>query len=392
MNKPNAAHIARDSRPEHELLLCCTRTRCAQEVAQRLRTLAAQSIDWNYLFQLARRHSILPIVFRQLQTHAADLVPDEQLVKFKNSYQENVARNLLLSSELSTLMRSFTDAGIESLPFKGPALALTAYGDLSLRRFVDLDVIVKKEDLFRAREILMNAGYQSSLRLDDDQQSALLHSQHCVQFRRDNGRMIFELHWNVASDLFAAPVSAKDFWERLIDIKLNGQIVKSFSADDLLFALCVHGSRHIWERLSWICDVAELIQRQQLDWTALMHRATKTDCERMFYLGLYLAEQLLGTQLPSEVRSKIQNDDYLQMLAHGIAGRLFSGTEHIPATSGQVFRFNFSLRKSWRGRARYFAFTLKPKDVDLSGVWLPRPLYFAYYLVRPMRLFVFDKR
>ena len=389
MNKPNAAHL---DRPEHELLLCCARTRCAPEVAERLRTLAGKSIDWNYLFQLARRHSILPLVFRQLQTHTADLVPHEQLVKFKESYQENVARNLLLSSELNALMRSFADAGIESLPFKGPALAVMAYGDLSLRRFVDLDVIVKKEDVFRAREILIKAGYKSSLKLDDDQQSALLHTQHCVQFRRDNGRMIFELHWNVASDLFAAPVSAKDFWERLIDIELNGQTVKSFSADDLLFALCVHGSRHIWERLSWICDVAELIQREQFNWTALLERATRTDCERMFYLGLYLAEQLLGTQLPTEVRSKIQNDDYLQMLAQGIAGRLFSGTEHVPATSGQVFRFNFSLRKSWRGRARYFAFTLKPKDVDLSGVWLPRPLYFAYYLVRPMRLFVFDKR
>ena len=389
MNKPNAAHL---DRPEHQLLLCCSRTRCAPEVAERLRRLAGESIDWNYLFQLARRHSILPLVFRQLQTHAADLVPHEQLVKFKESYQENVARNLLLSSELNTLMRSFADAGIESLPFKGPALAVMAYGDLSLRRFVDLDVIVKKEDVFRAREILINAGYKSSLKLDDDQQSALLHTQHCIQFRRDNGRIIFELHWNVASDLFAAPVSAKDFWERLIEIELSGQTVKSFSANDLLFALCVHGSRHIWERLCWICDVAELIQREQFNWTALLERAVKTDCERMFYLGLYLAEQLLGTQLPSEVRSKIQTDEYLQVLTHGIAGRLFSGTEHVPATSGQVFRFNFSLRKSWRGRAKYFAFTLKPKDVDLSGVWLPRPLYFAYYLVRPMRLFVFDKR
>ena len=389
MNKPNAAHL---DRPEHELLLCCARTRCAQEVAERLRTLAAQSIDWSYLFQLARRHAILPLVFRQLQTHGGDLVPHDQLVKFKQSYQENVARNLLLSSELTTLMRYFADVGIESLPFKGPALALMAYGDLSLRRFVDLDVIVKKEDVFRAREILMRAGYKASLRLDDDQQSALLRTQHCVQFRRDNGRIIFELHWNVASDLFAAPVSAKDFWERLIDIELNGQTVKSFSPDDLLFALCVHGSRHIWERLSWICDVAELIQREKLNWAALMDRATETDCERMFYLGLYLAERLLGTQLPSEVRSKIQNDDYLQVLTDGIAARLFSGTEHIPATSGQIFRFNFSLRKSWRGRARYFAFTLKPNDVDLSGVWLPRSLYFAYYLVRPMRLFVFDKR
>ena len=385
----NGAHM---ERPEHELLLCCARTECDTEVAYRLRVLAGAAIDWDYLFRLARRHSILPLIYRQLQTHASDLVPNDRLVQLKQSYQENVARNLVLTSELMTLLRTFATAGIESIPFKGPALALIAYDDLSLRRFVDLDVIVKKEDVFRARDILLQAGYKTPKPLNEDQQLVLLRTQHCLQFSRENGRMIFELHWNVASDLFASPVSVTDLWRQLIDIEIAGQVVKSFSADDLLFSLCVHGSRHIWERLSWICDVAELIKRQQLDWAMLMDRAIKTDCERMFYLGLFLAERLLGASLPAGVRAKFETDEYLQTLTEGITARLFSGTEHIPATSGQVFRFNFSLRKSWRGRAKYFAFTLRPNELDLSGVWLPRPLYFAYYLVRPMRLFVFDKR
>ena len=385
----NDAHI---DRPEHELLLCCARTECDTEVASRLRVLAGTSIDWEYLFRLAQRHSVLPLIYRQLQTHASDLVPKDRLIQFKQSYQENVARNLVLTSELMTLLRTFANAGIESVPFKGPALALIAYDDVSLRRFVDLDVIVKKEDVFRARDIILQAGYKTPKPLNEDQQLVLLRTQHCLQFSRENGRMIFELHWNVASDLFASPVSATDFWRQLIEIEMDGQVVKSFSADDLLFSLCVHGSRHIWERLSWICDVAELIKRQQLNWARLMDRAIKTDCERMFYLGLFLAERLLGASLPAEVRAKFETDEYLQTLTEGISARLFSGIEHTPATSGQVFRFNFSLRKSWRGRARYFAFTLSPNEVDLSGVWLPRPLYFAYYLVRPMRLFVFDKR
>ena len=385
----NGAHI---DRPEHELLLCCARTECDTEVANRLQVLAGAAIDWDYLFRLAQRHSVLPLIYRQLQTHASDLVPKDHLVQFKQSYQENVARNLVLTSELMTLLRTFANAGIESVPFKGPALALIAYDDVSLRRFVDLDVIVKKEDVFRARDIILQAGYKTPNPLNEDQQLVLLRTQHCLQFSRENGRMIFELHWNVASDLFASPVPVTDFWRRLIEIEMDGQVVKSFSADDLLFSLCVHGSRHIWERLSWICDVAELIKRQQLNWARLMDRAIKTDCERMFYLGLFLAERLLGASLPAEVRAKFETDEYLQTLTEGISARLFSGTEHTPATSGQVFRFNFSLRKSWRGRAKYFAFTLSPNEVDLSGVWLPRPLYFAYYLVRPMRLFVFDKR
>src|SRR5262245_51418573 len=307
-----AVHV---DRPEHELLLCCARTQCDNEIAERLRALAAAAIDWDYLFRLARRHSVLPLIYSQLQTHASDLVPSNRLAQFKHNYQENVARNQVLTSELTTVTRAFADAGIDSVPFKGPALALIAYGDVSLRRFVDLDVIVKKEDVFRARDILVQAGYEASKTLNDDQQSVLLRTQHCLQFSRDRGRMIFELHWDVASDLFASPVSAKDFWQRLMKIQLNDQTVKSFSADDLLFSLCVHGSRHIWERLSWICDIAELIARQQLNWTDLIERAIKTDCERMFYLGLFLAHRLLGASLPNEVRSKTETDEYLQTLA-----------------------------------------------------------------------------
>lgn len=377
-------------RLEHELLLCCARTEADAAIVSRIQDLSSGKIDWDYLFQLARRHSVVPLVYIQLKSHAADLVPHNRMAEFKQSYQENVARNLVLTSELATLVRVFRVAGIESIPYKGSLLALLAYGDLALRRFVDLDIIVKKDDVYRARDVLTEAGYKPAV--DFDQHSALLRTQHNIQFKRDSGRVIVELHWEVASSLFAQSVSADDLWQRLIEVELNGERVKSLSVDDTLFSLCVHGSRHIWERLSWICDLAELIARHKIDWTSLTDRATSTDCERMFYLGLFLANRLLGVELPETVTSRFASDSQLEAIADRITLRLFSGTTHVPATPSQIFRFNFKLRKSWRGRARYFAFMLKPTDGDIGNLHLPRPLFFAYYLMRPVRLFMFDKR
>lgn len=384
----HAAHVV--DRPEHQLLLCCARTRCDKEIAEGLRALAATPIDWDYLFRLARRHSVLPLVYCQLQAHASDLVPHDRLAQFKLSYQENVARNLLLTSELTTLIRALNEVGIESIPFKGPVLAVLAYNNISLRRFVDLDIIVKKDDVFRARDVLVKAGYESVLNVD--QHALLLQTQHNIQFKRDNGRTIVELHWEVASELFAEAVSATDLWQRLVQIDVNGETVNSMSVDDVMFSLCVHGSRHIWERLSWVCDIAELISRQRINWPSLIDRACRTDCERMLYLGLVLANRLFEINVPAEIRSKLETDTQLQRIADVIIPRLFSGTTHVAASPGEIFRFNFSLRKSWRSRAKYFAFTLKPTDGDLGRLRLPRPLYFAYYLTRPMRFFVLDKR
>jgi hypothetical protein len=80
-----------------------------------------------------------------------------------------------------------------------------------------------------------------------------------MQFSRDNRRLIVELHWEVAPHLFALVSRANQLWQNLMTPRSQRHEVKTLSAEDLLFSLCVHGSRHLWERLGWICDVAELI-------------------------------------------------------------------------------------------------------------------------------------
>ena len=70
-------------------------------------------------------------------------------------YVENSARNTVLTAELCRLINLFRDDGIEAIPYKGPVLGLFAYGNIALRRFVDLDVIVKKSDVLKARDILL---------------------------------------------------------------------------------------------------------------------------------------------------------------------------------------------------------------------------------------------
>ncbi len=373
-------------RPEHELLLCCARTNASPLIVERLRVLLSTEIDWEYLFTLARRHAVLPLVYVQLDRHCSHLVPSQALRRLRKQYQENASRNILLTAELCRLITLFAASGIEAIPYKGPLLSLFAYGDLASRRFVDLDIMVRREDVVRAQELLTAEGYEPAKSLTLSQQQLLLRTQHNMQFNRDQRREIVELHWEVASHLFATSVQADELWQNLIAVKLNDIVVKTLAADDLLFSLCVHGSRHLWERLAWICDVAELIARQAINWQVLLERAAKTDCERMFLLGLYLAESLLHATLPANVRRRCISDKGLVTLAGEVTHRLLTGTDHIPATSSQIFWFNFGVRKSWRARARYFVFMLRPTDSDLSALSLPASLRFAYYLMRPIRL------
>src|SRR6185436_2615975 len=146
-------------------------------------------------------------------------------------------------------------------------------------------------------------------------------------------------------------VNGKRLWQDLITLDLNGTQVKTFSAEDLLFSLCIHGSRHLWERLAWICDVAELIKRHPIDWTTLLKRACAADCERIFLLGPYLAERLLDARLPNEIKQRCASDPRLAPLADNVIEHLFNGTTHVPATSREIFRYNLDVRKTIGARA-----------------------------------------
>jgi len=354
-------------------------------LSDRVRLLAEANIDWSYLFRLGRRHAVLPLLFRQLQKHASRVVPEDQLLRLKTHYQENAARNLVLTAELTRLVKLLNHANIEVVPYKGPLLAQVAYGDLSLRRFVDLDVIVRREDVLAARELLLADGYVSAKSLSAAQQDLLLRTQYNMQFTRDERQLIVELHWEVASHLFASSVDSDQLWQTLKSAELGGVKLKTLSIEDLLFSLCIHGSRHLWKRLLWVCDIAELT-RQKIDWNALLLRADQSDNERMFFLGLRLAYQLLDCELPTRVRELVVSDKHLDVLVDDIAEKLFDGAEHVPATSQEILSYNLKVRKSWRSRMRYFVYMLQPTDSDLSTLKLPKGFGFAYYLIRPFRL------
>lgn len=373
------------ARLEHQLLLQCIGPERGPATSEKIRSLINDQVDWDYLYLLARRHAVLPLLYSTLQDFS-DEMPQVEFQRFQAAYQDNVARNVVMAAEMKRLIGLLGEMGIEAIPYKGPALAVFAYGDVALRRFVDLDIMVRKKDAIRGIEVLLNDGYELTHELTSEQKELLSRTQHNLQFRRHNWQLIVELHWQVASHHFAGSVQAEELWQELISLDLGGTKVKTMSANDLLFSLTVHGSRHCWERLLWLCDIAWLVSRHEPNWELLLLRAKETKNERMFLLGLYLCANLLGVRLPDFVEVELSKDPQLEKLSATIIEGLFSGVVHKPATPMEIFRYNLSLRKSWSARAHYLRHMLEPTDGDVHAIVLPKGFAFAYYLARPLRL------
>jgi hypothetical protein len=195
-----------------------------------------------------------------------------------------------------------------------------------------------------------------------------------------------ELHWEVSPAPFASVPLGEDAWERAHSVTLLGAEVKCLAPEDLLLALAVHGTKHLWERLAWVSDVAALVNSQPgLDWDFVQRRARESNVGRMLYLALHLARGLFGVSLPEDVVAETR-DPLVTGLASEAASALFAGAEYEPAGFVRNVRFNMRARGRLREKAAYLRFILTPTDGDLTAVSLPPGASFMYYFLRPLRL------
>lgn len=381
-------------RPEDEVLLCCARTEMDAGRAARLRELLRPELDWFYLFLSALRHGMVPLLYRNLNTTCPESVPEDTLEDLRTHCTVYAAENRVLTEEFLRLLRLLAAHGITTVPYKGPALAALAYGDISLRRFGDLDLLVRPQDAQAARALLLSAGYRDSL--TDGQAAAALRSRVTYNYKlvREEDGLLVELHWAITSQDHAFPLDLERVWKRLEPITVAGETLLHFQREDLLLILCQHGSKHKWKRLDWICDVAELLRvHPEMEWGSVRERAHRLGCQRMLFLGLCLAEDLLGAALPENVSHQLRADRVVPSLADCIQEGLFAEGEILPRTAERRF-FRHRLRERLRDRLPFFLYylpsylgrRLTPTAEDRELLPLPERLAFLYYLLRPARL------
>jgi hypothetical protein len=126
-------------KPELSLLLACARAGKVQEKQAAIQQLLADGIDWTSFAQTAIAHGFASFAAHSLTRLAPESVPDDILDAFHALMDETSKANRALFEELARLVDALAKNGIEAIPFKGPLLAIQAYGDLGLREFRDLD-------------------------------------------------------------------------------------------------------------------------------------------------------------------------------------------------------------------------------------------------------------
>ena len=352
-----------DKKPEIDLLLCCARTSIDLETAEEIKTLLHQDIDWTFLIQTASRYEVLPLLYHSLTTTCSEVVPQNILIRLRDSFQVNSFFNQFRIKELLELLQLFETNKIFAIPFKGPVLAASVYGNIALRQFGDLDILVRKSDYHKAIKILISQDYQLtkkySLKLIE---LGIYQFSSSSAFVKDNGNIFIDIHRRIISPyLFSASLNFEHLWKRLQSVSYNQKSLPNLHPEDLLIYLSLHGSDHFFSKLKWICDIAELLQNQDIDWRELVEQAKKIGGERILLLGLFLAKDLLSATLPEIIIKKIDNDPEIPFLVAQVYKRLFLNKTN-PSTKNSIQRelryrtekFNFLFRAMERPQDRIY--------------------------------------
>jgi hypothetical protein len=391
MTPPHPPFEVVDLPVEARILLGCARIARGADLDAETAGCLEAGVDWKALVQLALEHRVTPQLAHGLSRLPDGSAPPDIRRALEFHIEDNAQRTWELLDELFALLAELEQRGVAAIPFKGPALSAVLCGEPDGRLAGDLDLLVPREGLDVVTEVLAERGFVEETELETGR--ALSTAEH-AWYRAYQGEYLYirpedgvcvEPHWALAPHTLAADLDCEGFFRRAQPMDLAGHRVLGLTLEDLLLALTVHGGKHEWTELRWICDVDELVERHpDVDAHAALGRAREHGCARILTLGLGLARDLLGTRLSDAWQAAFDADPVSDRLVSLAAGRLFQAGRRPPSVF-KLSRFRWRMRERWIDRVVYALRTLTtPRIEHVRFLPLPAGLRFLHRGLTPL--------
>jgi len=291
-----------------------------------------------------------------------------------------------MEGELLEIVQLFGEHAIPVLVHKGPVLSRLVYGDPALREYSDLDLLLPPAELARARQLLANRGYQPLFALTPALDQAVLESPRHYHVALKHQLMV-ELHWKIDAEFPVGTPESPDWWAGCPTVPLAGRPVLRLGDEELVLALLLHGSKHLWEQLNSVMELAELIRsRPMLDWEEIRERAVALRAERRVALGLSLLAHCYDLTLPSTVISWVSSSGVPKTLAVQVAMHWGSPMAVGDWNALDRLALNLKLYDSVYQRVHHVGNVLRPGFEEWVRWPLPKALHALYLPLRAARL------
>lgn len=342
----------------------------------------------------AVRHRVVPLVAHALKSDNSAAL--SEVVELRRQHQYCVVAGMLMKAELIRIAEAFSASGIPLLALKGPILERQVYPEHLHRQYRDLDLLIRPDDLSLGCTLLRELGYDGQVAKVCDSSAASLrsltrHHKHVHGIRHVGASaVVVELHWKLGGTARMSAAWDEHLWKEPARVLLGRTDILSLQPEQLIVFLAIHGGRHRWKRLLWLCDFAFAV-RQLPDsrWSQVFNFADELRLAPYLNLAFTLCRQLLPEfRLPDPVShrtaaSAIAPDVAASCLHAMKADELYYENQPLSGV-----KWYFQMEHCAEDRLQALASVLSPKDDDIlcQGVWRSRFRRVQYMASRTLSL------
>jgi len=358
--------------------------------------------DWRGFAEACDHHDVAPFIYCRLRGLGIT-APPRLLEHLRLRFLEGSSRNYHLAQKLIDLTFLFKEHQIPVLAYKGPTLAMVAYGDLALRSYQDLDLVIHPEHLPKAVRVMTRSGFEFTpdwWNPCQPENPKYVARHHEIPLRAQDKSYFVDLHWKLAAhEARAFRLDVDETWSRAEEIELLQTGISTMCREDLFLALCCHGTWHRWGRLKWLLDIAELLRNAEtLKWLQLEEMTSNRPLVRASAsLAVALARELLEVDVPAEAARILPATERIRTMAAAIRDETM-----LRGHARENWTALLELEGSPLGWTNYWGVNtawwfhqmfLRVGPEERAVVPLPQRLHFLYHFIRPVWLaFKYSRR
>lgn len=304
----------------------------------------------------------------------------------RSSYLASSRSDIQRHKQLCELIRVFNDNGIEHIPLKGSHLAEKVYSNSVLRTMCDIDILVRKEDIERAFNLLVAQGYSDGSRHGSSKIVKDVFVHHYPILTKKNSLPV-ELHRYLFENNDLKNIDL--IWYRAQKSSIGSVTSKLMTSEDMLIYIALHGLKYHTQKLGikFLYDMHTIICSGYINWKSIAELIKHNDWgnSKTLYSVLVIVKKYFHTDIPEGFMDTIRPIDFNQNIQTSIEELIWERRAHnqLEAYTFSYYLFHALKNMSLKNIVRQSLFS--PEQISSENKmnhrgWRIYELYFRSFL------------
>lgn len=333
------------------------------------------------------RHGLIGFFYQSLDRRVKIRLSDRFFENLKRYNLFHTTSCLLKIFYLDRIRKLFVDSSKDFALLKGPAISMQAFGSEYVRNFIDLDILIPKNDLKDVISLLISTGYKTIPAKVASNIADFSKYENEVSLVHSGGWPPIDLHWDNSRHYISYYLDWQYYESRFVNIEISDTKVLTLSPEANVLYLSIHGAKHGWGRLEWLCTLGSLVERNKIDWAVVLQEAESLHSRRILSLACLLLIDVCGIELPEFIVKVIEHDKRrIKSVAEIIRSQLFETNDGRKHIEKRYSKCHFLLRDNL---VEFLKYALRLVFIPTGEDWVRAPAERSFWrlgLGRPFRI------